>query len=51
MQQASLRAGYGLQSAVQVGVGWLLAAGVCLLLSMRIVENTVKETLPLAFLA
>ena len=51
MSGGVLRAGYGLQSAVQVGVGWLLAAAVCLLLSMRIVENTVKETLPPAFLA
>ena len=51
MSGGVLRAGYGLQSAIQVGVGWLLAAAVCLLLSMKIVENTVKETLPLAFLA
>ena len=51
MSGSVLRAGYGLQSAVQVGVGWLLAAVVCLLLTMRIVENTVRETLPLAFLA
>lgn len=51
MSGGVLRAGYGLQNAIQVGVGWLLAAAVCLLLSMRIVENTVKETLPLAFLA
>ena len=51
MSGSVLRAGYGLQSAVQVGVGWLLAAVVCLLVSMRIVENTVRETLPLAFLA
>lgn len=51
MSGSVLRAGYGLQSAVQVGVGWLLAAAVCLLLTMRIVENTVRETLPLAFLA
>ena len=51
MSGSVLRAGYGLQSAIQVGVGWLLAAAVCLLVSMRIVENTVRETLPLAFLA
>lgn len=51
MSGSVLRAGYGLQSAIQVGVGWLLAAVVCLLLTMRIVENTVRETLPLAFLA
>ena len=51
MSGSVLRAGYGLQSAVQVGVGWLLAAVVCLLVSMRILENTVRETLPLAFLA
>ncbi len=51
MSGSVLRAGYGLQSAIQVGVGWLLAAAVCLLLSTKIVENTVKETLPLAFLA
>ena len=51
MSGSVLRAGYGLQSAIQVGVGWLLAAVVCLLVSMRIVENTVRETLPLAFLA
>ena len=51
MSGSVLRAGYGLQSAVQVGVGWLLAAVVCLLLTMRIVENTVRETRPLAFLA
>ena len=51
MSGSVLRAGYGLQSAIQVGVGWLLAAAVCLLLSTKIVENTVKETLPLAFLS
>lgn len=51
MSGGVLRAGYGLQSAVQVGVGWLLAAAVCLLLSTKTVENTVRETLPLAFLA
>ena len=51
MSGSVLRAGYGLQSAIQVGVGWLLAAAVCLLLSTKIVENTVQETLPLAFLA
>ena len=51
MSGSVLRAGYGLQSAVQVGVGWLLAAVVCLPVSTLIVENTVKETLPLAFLA
>lgn len=50
MSGSVLTVGYGLQSAVQVGVGWLLAAVVCLLVSMRIVENTVRETLPLAFL-
>lgn len=51
MSGSVLRAGYGLQSAIQVGVGWLLAAAVCLLLSTKIVENTVRETIPLAFLA
>ena len=51
MSGSVLRAGYGLQSAVQVGVGWLLAAVACLPVSMQIVENTMKETLPLAFLA
>ena len=51
MSGSVLRAGYGLQSAVQVGVGWLLAAAACLPVSTLIVENTVKETLPLAFLA
>lgn len=50
MSGSVLTVGYGLQSAVQVGVGWLLAASICLIFSLQSVESSVRDVLPVAFL-